>query len=52
MIVFDGFLETREEGFFASLDVGAKFDLAAFLQTFDQRSLFRHAQTRVSGIEW
>jgi hypothetical protein len=51
-ILFDGFLETREEGFFASLDVGSKFDLAAFLQTFGQQNLFRHMRARVSGIEW
>ena len=51
-ILFEGSFEVREKGFFASLDVGAKFDLAAFLQTFGQRALARHARVQVSGIEW
>jgi hypothetical protein len=51
-ILFDGFLETQEGGFLASLDVGLKFDLGAFLQTFGGEDLFRHARARVSGIRW
>ena len=61
-ILFDGFFETygnrnrngneEGEGFFASLDVGPKFDLAAFLETFGQQELFRHARVQVSGIQW
>ncbi|MFQ6100970.1 MAG: B12-binding domain-containing radical SAM protein [Anaerolineae bacterium] len=51
-ILFDGSFETREEGFFASLDVGPKFDLLAFLQTFGEKHLSRHAQVRVSMIQW
>ena len=51
-ILFDGFLETQESGFLASLDVGPKFDLGAFLQTFGGENLFRHARARVSGIRW
>jgi len=51
-ILFEGSFEVREKGFFASLDVGAKFDLAAFLGTFGQRALARHARVQVSGIEW
>jgi hypothetical protein len=51
-ILFDGFLETQEDGFLASLDVGPKFDLGAFLQTFGGENLFRHARARVSGIRW
>nr|HID14918.1 radical SAM protein [Anaerolineae bacterium] len=51
-ILFGGWFEVREDGFFASLDVGPKFDLGVFLQTFGQRNLFRHARVRVSGIEW
>ena len=51
-ILFGGFLETREDGFFASLDVGPKFDLLAFLRTFDEGSLFRHARVQVSVIRW
>jgi hypothetical protein len=41
-----------EDGFFASLDVGPKFDLMAFLRTFGGENQFRHAQVQVSGIEW
>ncbi len=56
-ILFDGFFETRAEEFFASLEVGPKFDLMSFLQTFDGargdgERVFRHARVRVSGIEW
>ena len=51
-ILFGGFMETREDDFFASLDVGSKFDLLAFLRTFDEGSLFRHARVRVSVIRW
>jgi hypothetical protein len=51
-ILFDGFLETQESGFLASLDVGHKFDLGAFLQTFGGENLSRHARARVSGIRW
>jgi len=57
-ILFDGFFEPYEDknrdgdGFFASLDVGPKFDLMAFLQTFGGENRFRHARARVSGIEW
>jgi len=55
-ILFDGFFETYEgkgeKGLFGSLDVGPKFDLMAFLQTFGGRNLFRQARVRVSGIEW
>jgi hypothetical protein len=38
--------------FFASLDVGPKFDLAAFLLTFGEESLSRYAQVQVSEIKW
>ena len=51
-ILYGGFLETRDGDFFANLDVGPKFDLAEFLQTFGRQNLFRHAQARVSGIRW
>jgi len=51
-LLFDGLLEMQEEGLFASLDVGPKFDLAEFLGAFGQGNLFRRAQMRVSGIEW
>ena len=42
-ILLGGFFEVREEGFFASLDVG-KFDLAAFLRTFGPPNLAHHAR--------
>ena len=53
-ILFGGAFETREEDrtFFASLDVGPKFDLMAFLLTFGGRGLASRAQVQVSGIEW
>jgi hypothetical protein len=51
-ILFGGFIEPREGAFFASLDVGPKFDLGAFLEGFGGQSLFRHIQARVSDIAW
>jgi len=51
-ILFGGFFEVREEGFFASLDVGQKFDLAAFLRTFGPPNLSHHARVQASGIGW
>jgi len=51
-ILFDGFFETQSDGFSASLDVGPKFSLMAFLQTFGEEHLARHAQARVSAIQW
>ncbi len=51
-ILFDGFFETQQGDFFARLEVGPKFDLAAFLRTFGGENLFRRARARVSGIEW
>ncbi len=51
-ILFAGFFETRPDGFLASLDVGPKFSLTAFLHTFSEEYLSRHAQARVSAIEW
>ena len=50
-ILFDGFFEAREEGFSASLQVGPKFDLLAFLRTFGQ-DLERHAQVQVTELVW
>jgi len=55
-ILFDGFFEIREDehggGLFASLDIGPKFDLLAFLRTFGEENLSRHARLEVSGIRW
>jgi hypothetical protein len=53
-ILFGGSFETREgdQGFLASLDVGPKFDLMAFLGAFGGQGLAHRAQVRVSDIEW
>ena len=51
-ILFGGSIETRDGDFFARLEIGPKFDLAAFLRTFERPNPFRHAQAHVSGIEW
>jgi hypothetical protein len=51
-ILFGGSFEAREDGFFASLDVGQKFDLAAFLERFGRRNLAHHARVQVSGVDW
>jgi hypothetical protein len=51
-VLFGGFFEAREDGFHASLDIGPKFDVMALLQSFGGEGLSRHAQVRVSGIEW
>jgi radical SAM superfamily enzyme YgiQ (UPF0313 family) len=56
-ILLGGCFQTREgergeEEFLASLDVGPKFDLAAFFQTFGDPGLYHHARARVSAIEW
>ena len=56
-ILFGGDIEIRqgqdgEDGFFARLTIGPKFDLAALMATFGSPHLARHARARVSGIEW
>jgi len=55
-VLFGGFFEPyqhdSEEGLFASLDVGPKFDLGVFLETFSGESLSCYARVRVSEIEW
>jgi hypothetical protein len=53
-ILFAGSFGAQEDdrGFSASLDVGPKFDLMAFLGTFGGEGLPRHAEVRVSQIEW
>jgi len=59
-ILFDGFIEIREgggmgvgkSGFLASLDVGPKFDLMAFLDTFGQPNPGLHARAEISKIDW
>lgn len=51
-VLFAGFLETRDDGLHATLEVGPKFDLGAFFGTFEQPGLFRQAQSIVSEIRW
>jgi len=51
-VLFGGFLEAREEGFFAGLEVGSKFDLIGFLKGFGEGDLFRLAGVRVSEVRW
>jgi len=51
-ILLGGFIEEWESGFIASLDVGTKFDLAEFLDKFGEKGLSRHAQVRVSNVQW
>ena len=51
-VLFGGFLETREGGFFARLEVGPKFDLIGFLKGFGESSLVRLGQVRVSEVRW
>jgi hypothetical protein len=51
-VLFDGFFETQEDGFSASLNVGPKFDLGTFLQTAGGENLFRHARVQVSELQW
>jgi len=51
-ILFGGFIEVRENDFIASLEVGAKFDLGAFLRTFGEGNLACYAQVSSSKITW
>jgi radical SAM superfamily enzyme YgiQ (UPF0313 family) len=55
-ILFDGFFEICDDenggGLFANLNIGPKFDLLAFLRTFGEENLYRHARLEVSGIQW
>jgi hypothetical protein len=51
-ILFGGFIEVRENDFIASLEVGTKFDLGAFLRTFGEGNLACYAQVSSSKITW
>jgi hypothetical protein len=51
-ILFDGSFTSSEDVFCADLEIGPKFDLLAFLQTFEPRDLYRHARVYVSAIAW
>jgi len=49
-VLFGGFLEVREDAFFAGLEVGPKFDLIGFLKGFGKGNLFRLARVQVSEV--
>ncbi len=55
-LLFDGFIQPYDadgtSGLLASLDVGPKFDLATWLQTFGEPDLAPYARSRVSEIQW
>jgi hypothetical protein len=51
-VLFGGFIEIQENDFIASLEVGVKFDLGAFLHTFGEGNLACHAQVSSSKITW
>ena len=51
-VVLGGWFEASEEGFDASLDIGPRFDLMAFLAGFGEYGLFRYTKASVSDIEW
>jgi len=51
-VLFGGFLEAREDGLYAGLEVGPKFDLIGFLEMFGKGNLICQAQVRVSEIKW
>jgi radical SAM superfamily enzyme YgiQ (UPF0313 family) len=57
-VLFSGYIEPYREGddgeggLFLSLDVGPKFDLGAFLETFGGKHLAHQARAHVSQIEW
>ena len=50
--LFGGLIESGDDGFLASLDVGPKFDLAALLGEFPGENLHRCAQVSISRIKW
>jgi radical SAM superfamily enzyme YgiQ (UPF0313 family) len=49
-VVLGGTFESDESGFYASLEVGVKFDLMAFLGMFGRRNGYRYAKVSVAGI--
>jgi hypothetical protein len=51
-ILFAGYVEEKETGLVASLDVGPRFDLAGLVATFGDRNLIRQAQVRALNVQW
>jgi hypothetical protein len=51
-VLFEGEYEETEETFRMHLAVGPKFDLLAFLQSFDSPRYSRLAEVRFSSLEW
>jgi radical SAM superfamily enzyme YgiQ (UPF0313 family) len=51
-VVLGGHFEIGETGFDASLDVGPRFDLLAFLDQFERSNPVRYAELKVSDIRW
>jgi hypothetical protein len=51
-VILGGHFEVGETGFDASLDVGPRFDLLAFLDQFGRTNLARYTKLRVSSIRW
>ncbi|MCX7681055.1 MAG: radical SAM protein [Anaerolineae bacterium] len=48
-VLLGGFFELTDEGFYARLEIGPKFDLGAFLRTFDGGAV---SPVRVLGVSW
>jgi hypothetical protein len=51
-VILGGWFEASEEGFDASLDIGTRFDLMAFLAGFGEYGLCHYTKAGVSDIEW
>jgi hypothetical protein len=51
-IAFGGAFELDAGGMTAWLEVGPGFDALAFLESFEERGLYRQAGVCVAGIEW
>jgi hypothetical protein len=51
-LVYQGYIEERESGFTASLDVGARFDLSVLIAPIGPPGLARQIRARVSAVEW
>ena len=49
-VILGGHFELDETGFSASLDVGPRFDLLAFLEQFGPSDLLRYAKFAISNI--
>ena len=51
-ILFGGSFTTRQDGFYADLDVGPKFSLIELLGSFGHQNLHRHARVQISELAW